>query len=208
MQRFSSLALLALCAAAAAVCFVSVVDGAGYSKLHAKRTEIPASFGRPRHFPSAEAIAASEELQALYAGDAKITVHVVPHTHDDVGWLKTVDQYYMGANNSIQHAAVHHILDTVVEELQKNPNRKFIYVEQAFFQMWWERQTEEVQAATKTLVSNGQIEFINGGWSDSTQSIQRSATIPASPPHSFSVLAVLFDSAGACTMKPARTTWI
>ena len=27
-----------------------------------------------------------------------LTVHLVAHTHDDVGWLKTYEQYYTGIN--------------------------------------------------------------------------------------------------------------
>jgi hypothetical protein len=113
-------------------------------------------------FPSHYELASDPVLKARWTGANKLTIHAVPHTHDDVGWLKTVDQYYLGANNSIQHAAVQYILDTVVEELQKDPSRKFIYVEQAFFQMWWSRQPETIKAQTRKLVANGQLEFING----------------------------------------------
>lgn len=36
----------------------------------------------------------------------KLNVHIVAHTHDDVGWLKTIDQYYVGSNNSIQVSSI------------------------------------------------------------------------------------------------------
>ncbi|XP_010246825.1 PREDICTED: alpha-mannosidase isoform X2 [Nelumbo nucifera] len=97
--------------------------------------------------------------------EGKLNVHLVPHSHDDVGWLKTIDQYYVGSNNSIQGACVECVLDSVVESLRRDPNRKFVFAEQAFFQRWWAEQNLETQEEVKKLVDSGQLEFINGGWS-------------------------------------------
>ena len=85
-----------------------------------------------------------------------LNVHLVCHTHDDVGWLSTVDQYYV--------EQVQYIIDSVISALEANPDRKFIYVEQAFFQRWWRMQSEERKNVTRRLVKSGQLEFINGGW--------------------------------------------
>ncbi|XP_022885754.1 alpha-mannosidase-like isoform X2 [Olea europaea var. sylvestris] len=96
--------------------------------------------------------------------DGKLNVHLVPHSHDDVGWLKTVDQYYVGSNNSIQGACVENILDSVVMSLRRDPNRKFAFAEMAFFDRWWKRQNPEIQEDVRKLVDAGQLEFVNGGW--------------------------------------------
>ena len=92
-----------------------------------------------------------------FPATSALTVHLVPHTHDDVGWQVTVDQYYI--------LEVQYIITTVIEQLLVNPERKFIYVEQAYFQRWWREQNDEVKGQVRMLVANKQLEFINGGWS-------------------------------------------
>ncbi|XP_062548691.1 lysosomal alpha-mannosidase-like isoform X3 [Armigeres subalbatus] len=94
-----------------------------------------------------------------------LNVHLVPHTHDDVGWLKTLDQYYYGSRTSIQKAGVQYILDSVIQSLLKDPSRRFIYVESAFFFKWWTEQTPELQDQVRELVNQGRLEFIGGAWS-------------------------------------------
>ena len=94
-----------------------------------------------------------------------LNVHVVPHTHDDVGWLKTVDQYYNGWNDTIQVVSVREILTSVVEALENNPSRTFTYAEIKFFFMWWKEQPESVRERVQKLVrETKQLTFINGGW--------------------------------------------
>ncbi|XP_055546042.1 lysosomal alpha-mannosidase-like [Wyeomyia smithii] len=94
-----------------------------------------------------------------------INVHLVPHSHDDVGWLKTVDQYYYGSKTNHQRAGVQYILDSVVDALLHNPDRKFIYVESAFFFKWWEEQSSERQAEVRELIEQGRLSFVGGAWS-------------------------------------------
>jgi len=109
------------------------------------------------------AVSESKFVAAVKEED-KLQVHLVPHTHDDVGWLKTVDEYFYGANNSIQHAGVQYILDSVIPQLSADPSKRFIYVEIAFFERWWYEQNDAMRKEVKKLVQEKRLEFINAGW--------------------------------------------
>jgi len=60
---------------------------------------------------------------------------------------------------------VHVELNSIIDALLDNPERKFSEVEMKFFSMWWDKQTPEKQEQTRGLVKSGQLEIINGGWS-------------------------------------------
>jgi alpha-mannosidase len=93
-----------------------------------------------------------------------LRVHVVPHSHDDSGWLKTYLQYYWGDAQHIQVAGVKTILDSVVDALVVNPSRKFSFAEMSFFMLWWGQQSDAKKAVVRTLVAQGRLDFVNGGF--------------------------------------------
>ncbi|KAJ3663686.1 hypothetical protein Zmor_007917 [Zophobas morio] len=99
--------------------------------------------------------------------EEKINVHIVPHSHDDVGRLKTYDEYYTGTGkfDSAEDAGVKYILDSTIQALSKNKDRRFVQVETAFFFKWWNDQNQETRDLVKNLVNEGRLEMINGGWS-------------------------------------------
>lgn len=95
----------------------------------------------------------------------QLTVHLVPHSHLDTGWLKTVDQCYLGANTTVQHAGVKYITSSIVGALLLDPARKFTWAEQAFFVRWWDEQGNHSRMLVRDLVRRGQLVFVDGGWS-------------------------------------------
>lgn len=86
-----------------------------------------------------------------------LNVHIIPHSHDDTGWLKTVDQYFLGSDQGTQRAAVRYTIETVVKALKKDPKKKYIQVETAFFWRWWNDQTSETKEVVKKVGGQGSI---------------------------------------------------
>ncbi|CAF3703099.1 unnamed protein product [Rotaria sordida] len=69
------------------------------------------------------------------------------------------------ARSEIRHRGVQYIIDSVIQALLENPDRRYIYVEMAFFWRWWNQQSDDIHNTVRQLVNEGRLEFISGGWS-------------------------------------------
>ena len=113
--------------------------------------------GTPPHIPAPPCLTPHRSPPAPSLPGA-LNAHIVPHTHDDAGWLKTVDQYLYGLNQTIQVAGVAPILDSVVAALAADAARRFAYGEVAFFARWWDDASDETRATVRRLVEEGRLE--------------------------------------------------
>ncbi len=86
----------------------------------------------------------------------KLNIHVIAHSHDDVGYLKTVDENY--------EQDIKHIITNVVQSLSKSPKRTFTQAEIYYFNRWWTEQHNDTKTLVHKLVNSGQLSFTNGGY--------------------------------------------
>jgi alpha-mannosidase II len=86
----------------------------------------------------------------------KLKVFVVPHSHNDPGWISTFDEYYERSTKLI--------FANMLRHLDENEGFKFIWAEISYFAKWYDKLAEESQKTVRKLVQRRQLEFVTGGW--------------------------------------------
>lgn len=85
-----------------------------------------------------------------------LNVHLICHSHNDVGWTETPDVIYS--------EYVQEIYSSVTAALQKSRDRKYVSAETVFFERWWQDQLPPRRNSVRKLVLEGQLEMVGGGW--------------------------------------------
>lgn len=69
---------------------------------------------------------------------------------------QTIDEYLVIFTNST--------LNLMLERLKKWPDMTFIWAEVSFFKMWWDRLDSAKKMDVKSLINQGRLEIVNGGY--------------------------------------------
>jgi alpha-mannosidase len=93
--------------------------------------------------------------------DQTIYIHLVPHSHNDPGWIYTFEEYYEGKDPKY---CVKCELDTILSSMQANKNRTFSWSEISFFKLWYQELSDEKKGIIKGLIKEKRFEIRGGAW--------------------------------------------
>jgi len=110
---------------------------------------------RERRFGVHTTEPSAPSLEELSEG-LPLKVIVVPHSHSDPGWHKTVDGYFEEQTKQT--------LDYMLDKLQLYPNMTFVWAETVFLSMWWSKLSRDRQDTVVQLLKRGQLEIVGGSW--------------------------------------------
>jgi len=125
------------------------------SSADIKTLDILDAVDRQRRFGVHEVKTSAPSLEEL-SGGLPLKVIVVPHSHSDPGWHKTVDGYFDEQTKQT--------LDSMLDKLQLYPNMTFVWAETVFLSMWWNELSHEKRNTVVQLIKRGQLEILGGSW--------------------------------------------
>ncbi|KAJ1735468.1 mannosyl-oligosaccharide 1,3-1,6-alpha-mannosidase activity protein [Coemansia biformis] len=109
----------------------------------------------------------ARELPQRHPLPRNLTVHILPHSHSDIGWNLSFEGYY--------RASVHEVMRRVVVELWADRQRRFTWGDLAFLDLWMGEEGDVPNGrlagssaeltwrqVVKELVSRGQWEIVGG----------------------------------------------
>ncbi|OLY85672.1 Alpha-mannosidase 2 [Smittium mucronatum] len=70
----------------------------------------------------------SSETKNIWKPPKKLVLHILPHTHNDLGWNLTFEEYYF--------QYVRFAMRNVIIELHKSPHRRFTWAESPYIEFW------------------------------------------------------------------------
>jgi hypothetical protein len=93
--------------------------------------------------------------------DQIIYIHLVPHSHNDPGWIYTIKEYYEGSDPKY---CVKCQLDTILPAMQANKNRTYSWSETLFLKLWYDQLSDDKKDIVKELIKEKRFEIRGGSW--------------------------------------------
>ncbi|XP_028032101.1 lysosomal alpha-mannosidase-like [Bombyx mandarina] len=96
-----------------------------------------------------------------------LNVHIVPHTHGELGYTRTFPQHYTGEFMKGQQPSLinmKRILDYTISELWAQEHRKFTFSDTPYLFHWWANRDATVRRMVYTLLRQGRLFIVGGAW--------------------------------------------